>query len=84
MAPTAAMLILSYRNKPTSPPSFASSPPHVVAATVAAFEVEALKWVQQGCAMFRGSYSFKNLSLVDVDPNSFALEKRFQEALELI
>lgn len=77
MAPTAAMLILSHHNKPTSPPSFASSPPHVAVATVAAFEVKAVKWVQQGCAKFRARWQDSKSSLVDEDPLCFALEKPF-------
>lgn len=94
MAPTAAMLTLCYHNsyKPSSSssPTFPScSRPHAIAAAAAAasslvVKVSAAKWVSQGYAIFKGRTEGKESSaVVDLDSSSFALEKSFEEALQL-
>ncbi|KAL5790256.1 hypothetical protein ACOSQ2_005144 [Xanthoceras sorbifolium] len=84
MAPTAAMLILSrsHNNHPLS-----SAPPLAAAAAAAAAspfleaKVSAVKWVPQGClAIFKSRSEAKPSS--GVDSSSFALEKKFEQALE--
>ncbi|XWS55240.1 hypothetical protein CRYUN_Cryun10bG0158200 [Craigia yunnanensis] len=81
MAPTAAMLILSHQGKTTSralPPP--PSPPLEV-------KVSALKWVALGSLLIGGRSGYKSKEpKMEVDRSSSAgsaLEKRFQEALEL-
>lgn len=92
MAPTAAMLTLCYHNsyKPSSSssPTFPScSRPHAIAAAAASslvVKVSAAKWVSQGYAIFKGRTEGKESSaVVDLDSSSFALEKSFEEALQL-
>ncbi|KAL5787905.1 hypothetical protein ACOSP7_004854 [Xanthoceras sorbifolium] len=79
MAPTAAMLILSrsHNNHPLSsaPPLAAAASPFLEA------KVSAVKWVPQGClAIFKSRSEAKPSS--GVDSSSFALEKKFEQALE--
>ncbi|GLT47591.1 hypothetical protein SLA2020_212780 [Shorea laevis] len=73
MAPTAAMLILSHHNKPSS----TSSPPLVsVAAASIEMKASANKMVLQK----RSGVDSKEPTMEAADS---ALEKRFREALEL-
>lgn len=73
MAPTAAMLILSHHNKPSS----ASSQPLVSVATASIeMKVSANKMVLQK----RSGVDSKDPTMEAADS---ALEKRFREALEL-
>lgn len=92
MAPTAAMLTLCYHNSYKPPPSSSSptfpsgSRPHAIAAAASSWlvKVSAAKWVRQGYAIFKGRADGKESSaVVDLDASSFALEKSFEEALQL-
>ncbi|KAK4563575.1 hypothetical protein RGQ29_005912 [Quercus rubra] len=78
MAPTAAMLILCLHGKPKSPPSFAPpSPP----ATFFGPKLSAVRWVSVVNSICKATSDEKQKHGF-VDPSS-ALEKRFQDALEL-
>lgn len=85
------MLTLCYHNsyKPSSSssPTFPScSRPHAIAAAASSLvvKVSAAKWVSQGYAIFKGRTEGKESSaVVDLDSSSFALEKSFEEALQL-
>lgn len=86
------MLTLCYHNsyKPSSSssPTFPScSRPHAIATAAASslvVKVSAAKWVSQGYAILKGRTEGKESSaVVDLDSSSFALEKSFEEALQL-
>lgn len=85
------MLTLCYHNsyKPSSSsPTFPScSRPHAIATAAASslvVKVSAAKWVSQGYAIFKGRTEGKeSFAVVDLDSSSFALEKSFEEALQL-